>query len=564
VILKKETGEIILFRTSIPVTFNGEEASLEMLVDVTMLESARKQEARASSAKSEFLARMSYEIRTPLNGIIGMTDILEKKKLQPEARDIVGLLRRSAEVLLNIVNDILDFSRIESGKMILDEVPFSLREEIMYCHDLARTNIDESLVALAFAVGDNVPDKVIGDPFRLRQILTNLINHSIENTSRGRIELNCSLNQVNDGMVRLKFEISDTGKSFDKAVLKKIFGNYVNVESKVHQVDDESGFGTILARQLVDLMGGELSAESPSGLDGDQGKKIVFTIAVYSNEKVEKNLRFETVRTFRDIKTLVITGNQTRDEDTLGMLHKLGLTMTVTTFQRLTVNQIRANLTHPESRYHLIVIVDDREFNGFDAAREIWENSLSNHFSMILISSNDIKGNLQKCNTMGIDNYIIKPFEPEELYNALKGCFRQVDSLNPPAVSGNITSELKILVIEDNKMNQKVLGTMLKNIGYAPDFADDGFAGLIQAKTRRYDIIFMDLIMPEMDGFESARKIIEYDKNSLIIAFTADNMPDSKRKAELTGIREFVPKPVRMEDLKKLFSRYFVREGGSI
>ena len=200
VILKRDKGELILFRTSIPVTFKGEEATMDMLVDVTMLESARKQEASASSAKSEFLARMSYEIRTPLNGIIGMTDILEKQELTDEARNVLGLLRRSGEVLLNIINDILDFSKIESGRMILDEIPFNLREEVVYCYDLARTNIDESRVQLTCNVEENVPDKVIGDPFRLRQILTNLLNHSADNTADGKISLVCTLLENNGEM----------------------------------------------------------------------------------------------------------------------------------------------------------------------------------------------------------------------------------------------------------------------------------------------------------------------------------------------------------------------------
>ena len=152
-ILKKETGEIVLFRNSIPVKFRGEDATMEMLVDVTMLESARKQETKASSAKSEFLARMSYEIRTPLNGIIGMTDILQKQNLTGEAGNVIGLLRRSTDELMKIINDILDFTKIESGMMVLDEIPFSLREEIKYCQDLARTGIAEPQVAIMLCCG---------------------------------------------------------------------------------------------------------------------------------------------------------------------------------------------------------------------------------------------------------------------------------------------------------------------------------------------------------------------------------------------------------------------------
>ena len=393
VIIKKEIGEIVLYRYSIQVMFMGEEATMEILIDVTMLESARKQEAKANEAKSEFLARMSYEIRTPLNGIIGMTDVLKRHNLSTEIRDIVNLMHRSTEVLLSIINDILDFSRIESGKMILDEVPFNLREEINYCTDLAKTNMTYNDLTLTCTVDDNVPESIIGDPFRLRQVLTNLIDHSIQNTEKGEIRLKCMLKNSKNGIVTLGFELLDTGRSFDKASLKKIFGDFVNIESKLVRISDETGFGTILSKQLVELMGGELSAVSPSGISGDLGMKVSFTILTYSNDRQIKELSLDTIKTFGRIKTLVITGNQNRDEEILGALHKQGLTVTITTFQRSTVNQIRTNMNYPEEKYNLVIIFDDEEFNGFDAARMIWENKLSSNFIMLMISTNDKKGN---------------------------------------------------------------------------------------------------------------------------------------------------------------------------
>ena len=278
VIIRKESGEIVLFRNSIPVVFMGEEANMEILIDVTMLESARKQEAKANLAKSEFLARMSYEIRTPLNGIIGMTDILNKQEMTGEVKEIVSLLHRSTEVLLNIINDILDFSKIETGKMILNEIPFNLREEINYCNDLAKIYIADKEIIFSCNVDDNVPETIIADPFRLRQVLTNLIIHSASNTVKGEIRLNCRLKSSKNGIITLSFEIADTGLSFDMTSLKKIFGDFVNIDSKTVKESDESGFGTILARQLVEMMGGELIAESPSGLSGDMGTKTSFTI----------------------------------------------------------------------------------------------------------------------------------------------------------------------------------------------------------------------------------------------------------------------------------------------
>jgi signal transduction histidine kinase/DNA-binding response OmpR family regulator len=557
VIIKKEIGEIVLYRNSIPLMFMGEEATMEILIDVTMLESARKQEAKANEAKSEFLARMSYEIRTPLNGIIGMTDVLKKFHLTSEVKEIVGLLHRSTEVLLNIINDILDFSKIESGKMILDEVPFNLREEITYCTDLVNTNIPANDLKLSCTVDDNVPESIIGDPFRLRQILTNLITHSVANTEKGEIRLKCMLKYNRNGIITLEFELLDTGRSFDNASLKKIFGDFVNIESKKVRTNDDSEFGTILSRQLVELMGGELLAVSPSGISGDEGTKVSFTILTYSNDRQIKELSFEKIKTFDRIRTLVITGNQNRDEEILSALHRLGLNVTITTFQRSTVNQIKTNMNYPDDKYNLVIIFDDEEFNGFDAARVIWENRLSAYFIMLMISSNDKKGNYLNCITLGIDHYLIKPFDVSELLSIIKNSFPFLEDKTSLVEIGTLRTDLKILIIEDNKMNQHVIGTMLKSLGYSFELSDDGYAGYLMAKAQKYDLIFMDLIMPEMDGFESAQRIVKIDKSVLIVAFTADNMPETKRKAELSGIKDFISKPVRIDELKKLFARYF-------
>ncbi|MCX6301551.1 MAG: response regulator [Bacteroidia bacterium] len=556
VIIKKEIGEIVLYRNNILVVFMGEEANMEILIDVTMLESARKQEAKANVAKSEFLARMSYEIRTPLNGIIGMTDVLNKYEQTAEVKEIVSILRKSTEILLNIINDILDFSKIETGKMILDEIPFDLREEMSYCADLARTYIADKELRFSYSVDENVPESIIADPFRLRQILTNIIYHSVRSTEKGEIRLNCRLQSNKSGIVTLGFELTDTGMNFDKASLKKIFGDFINIESKVKS-SDESGFGTILARQLIEMMGGEINAESPSGISGNKGTKIRFSVTAYSNDRTVKNLNQENIRSFDKIRTLVITGSQNRDEEILGSLHKLGLNVSVTTFQKQTVNQVKMNLNSTGEKYKLVIILDDEEFNGFDTARTIWENNLSGNIILMMISSNDMKGNYMKCITMGVDHYLVKPYNVTELAAMLQDSFPYVESGSASVDISDIKSDIKILVVEDNKMNQIVIGTMLKTLGYSCDMAEDGVAGYIKANEKHYDLIFMDLIMPEMNGYDSARKILASDKTTLIAAFTADNMPDAKRKAELSGIKEFIAKPVRIEELKKIFAKHF-------
>lgn len=555
--IKKDSGEIVLYRNGISVVFLGEEAVMEILIDITVLKSARELELQASNSKTEFLARMSYEIRTPLNGIIGMTDVLAYFDLSKEVKEIVSLLRRSNEALVNIINDLLDFSKIETGKMTLEEVPFNLRDEFNHCISLARSYITSDNVEMEAVIEENVPESIIGDPVRLRQILTNLFNHSVKSTEKGLIRFKCHLRSYNNKVVKLGFELCDTGMNYDQEELNKMFGNYVNIESKPIMAYDDSGFGTILARQLIELMGGEFSAESPSGIDGEKGTRVTFTITTYSNDKQIKNIPLEQIKTFESIKTLVITGTQSRDEEILGALHKIGLTVSITAFQKSTIAQIKTNLEFHEDKYRLIVILDDNEFDGFDAAKTIWENDLSSNFIMLMISANDKKRNYMKCISMGINNYLIKPFATSELLSVIQNNFPFLETKNISKEKSRMKSDIKVLVVEDNKINQKVIATMLNKLGYSFDLADNGGSGYQLVKNSRYDIILMDLIMPEVDGFQTAQKIHEIDKKVLIVAFSADNNPDSKRRAELIGINDFLSKPVRLDELKKLFEKYF-------
>jgi CheY-like chemotaxis protein len=221
------------------------------------------------------------------------------------------------------------------------------------------------------------------------------------------------------------------------------------------------------------------------------------------------------------------------------------------------VNQIRTNMNYPQEKYSLVVIFDDGEFDGFDAARVIWENRLSANFIMLMISSNDKKGNYLNCITLGIDHYLIKPFDISELLSIIKNSFPFLEDHAAAIEIGSVRTDISILIIEDNKMNQDVIGTMLKSLGYTYDLADDGWAGYLLAKTKKFDLIFMDLIMPEMDGFESSQRILKIDNSVIIVAFTADNLPETRMKAELSGIKDFISKPVRIDELKRLFARYF-------
>ncbi len=559
VVNKGGTGKI-LYRSTIPVVFMGEIAEMEFLTDVSLLESARLNEASANAAKSDFLAMISYELRTPLNNIVGLTDLLENSDLGEDSKNIVNHLRRSAEVLLSIIKDILDFRKIEAGKMNLEEIPFDLRDEIESCIGHIKTLIEGNKLQIRASVDENVPRNIIGDRLRLRQVLINLLSYSVGNTGEGIIHLKCRLRDNNDGIVTLGFELLDTGKPIDNDSLKRFSGGLKNFESLAAGNVDNIIFGAVIAHHLIEMMGGELIITSPSGMSGDKGTKLAFSIVTYANERQIKKPEFPKIKTFNKIKALVITGNNYRDEFLLGELHKLGISVTVTTFQKSTVSQIKANIDFPQNRYSLIIILNDDQFDGFEVAEEFLKNQLSMKFTMMMVSSSDKKGNFLRCIRLGVDHYLAKPFTMNEITDALRKSFTYIGKTDEKIVDHDLDTGIKILIIEDNKMNQKVIGSMLGSLGFSYDIAGDGHEGYINARTRKYDLIFMDLIMPGMDGFESAQKIIDYDKSSFIVAFIADNMPESKRKAELSGIKEFITKPVKAEDLRYLMAKYFSRK----
>ena len=559
--VKKEVGDIIILRNSVPVHYQDSDAVMEILFDITLIETARKQEARANVAKSEFLARMSYEIRTPLNGIIGMTDMLFKRELPGDTKEVVGLLKRSTELLLGIINDILDFSKIESGKMILDEIPFNLRDELKYCFNLSRSGVNEDVVRIDCSVADDIPDQLIGDPYRLRQILINLMNRSILSTEQGEIRASCTIASANDDEVTIAFEIADTGKAYDKATLKKIFGEFLQADSKALRKYEDSGLGTVLSRQLIELMDGELTAESPSGLSSDptkKGTKVRFTVKFNIRERISKSMDHSSIKSYADIRVLVIEGGGGHDEEVPGMIKSLGANPFVTGFQKFTIGQIKANLELEEGRYKCVVIIDEEEFDGFEVAAALQEHNLSQKFILIMISSNDQKGNFSRCQKLGIDHYIVKPVEIPELVHAFAESFPSLRGAGYGAKSTNMfRKDLKVLIVEDNIINQKVISKILNDEGLTVDLAVNGEESIAFARKGGYELIFMDLVLPGVDGYTAASDILSFSPKTLIVAITADSMPEARSKAEGAGIKEFITKPVRVEEIREILNRYF-------
>lgn len=554
-------NEIILFKKEINTVFNGEEVSLEAFIDITPVEKARKREVAANKAKSEFLAKMSHEIRTPLNGIIGMADTLHTLNLNAKQEEAVQIITKSADLLLSIINDILDFSKIEAGKMIIEETPFQLRDELASTLSLFTPKAKEKGLALESTIAENIPNELIGDPFRLKQVVSNLIGNAIKFTYEGKILVSVELVKQVDRTVIILFNIEDTGIGIAKEKLKDIFGSFSQADGSTTRRFGGTGLGTTISKQLVELMNGEIWVDSPSSISIDpqyKGSRFSFTIQVFSNERFEKNVKIQEITDYSQIRVLIINPAIEKEDVLRTTFSKFGTAVTEITPKQSPIEHIRKNQKDKSQKYHLIIIKDTAEFDGIDLGRSLHKEGISDDFFITIVSSNDQPGNYVKCKMNGIDYYLIKPFEASEVFEIIQENFPNllVKEQEMPKLN-RIREHLRILVAEDNIINQKVALTIFKNLGYDITLAENGADCVRKIKAEPFDILFMDIMMPEKDGLEATAEIRSLGFKLPIVAMTANAREEDKIKAFNSGMNDYLAKPVKIDEIKEVLIKWF-------
>jgi signal transduction histidine kinase/CheY-like chemotaxis protein len=559
---EKDGIETVIYRTEKPAHIGGEELKLIALIDVSQLEKSRKVEVAANKAKSDFLAAMSHEIRTPMNGILGMVNNLLEQKTGKELQDKILVIKRSADLLMTIINDILDFSKIEAGRMMLEEIPFNLNEEMELVGELFRPLAQEKGLDLSIDLKSDVPNKLIGDPFRLRQVISNLVSNAVKFTEKGSIVIGVSLMESYKSQVNLHFTVEDTGIGIPRDRVKEIFGSYTQARGSVTRKFGGTGLGTTIAKQLVELMHGEIWVESPSSISVDEafpGSKFGFTIEAYSNERIPKSFDFRNIARLSDINALILTKESDPSRNTMSkMLKKFGLNVTTTIYQDSSVDSVVHHLQVKKDNYHLIVLVDKNQLDGFALATEMQNENLTDFYPIALVSSNDKTGNYKTCRKLGIDYYLIEPFETKEVIDILFENFPAIEdrkSLEP--MINALPSELSILIAEDNLINQKVAQSIFKNIGYEIEIAKNGKEAVEMVENGSYDVVFMDLLMPEIDGYQATEQIRKAGHTLPIIAMSADQDDKTRADAFAAGMNDYVSKPARVESVKQLLIKLF-------
>ena len=558
---KKKENEVVIYKKEIQITLQGEEVLLEAFIDVTPIEKSRKLEAAANNAKSEFLAKMSHEIRTPINGIIGMTEALLHEKLSGEQQEFTEIIKKSTELLLTIISDILDFSKIEAGKMMLEEIPFKIRDELNLSLELFRPIAEGKNVKMTIKMASDVPDNLIADPFRLRQVITNLVGNAVKFTFEGEIIIGVELIEEYSGNLSLLFFVEDTGIGIPKDKLKSIFVSYAQADGSTTRKYGGTGLGTTISKQFVELMSGEIWVESPSSISINPqypGSKFSFTIEAFSNEKLKKDIDLDSITKCQQINTVIISKDAKKEKELLSTLKDFDIPGELHSYQESTVDLIKNNLSNRSESYKLIILTDSSMFDGFKVAQKLKEQELINKFLIIMISSNDKIGNFAKSKKLGIDYYLITPYETLEIFNIIQDNFPniKVDKEKTPKLK-KIKTDLDILVAEDNLINQKVAQTIFKNLGYEIEIAQNGEEAIKKVENQHFDMVFMDIMMPEKDGIQATIEIRERDQKLPIFGMTAYISKEDKAKAFSIGMNDYITKPIKVKEIKKILIKWF-------
>ena len=559
---EKDGMETVIYRSQKAANIGGEELRLIALIDVSPLERSRKGEVAANKAKSDFLAAMSHEIRTPMNGILGMVNSLLEQKTGKELHGKIEVVKKSAELLMTIINDILDFSKIEAGRMMLEEIPFNLAEELELVGELFKPLAEEKGLKLHIDIRHDVPNKLIGDPFRLRQVITNLVSNSVKFTEKGKIVIGATLMESFKNHVNILFTVEDTGIGIPKDRLKEIFGSYTQARGSVQRKFGGTGLGTAIAKQLVELMHGEIWVESPSTIRVDEeypGSKFSFTIEAYSNERIPKTFDFRGIARLSEINVLILTKESDPERNSMvRMLEKFGLNVVTKIYQDSTVDSVVHHLQVKSGEYQMIVLVDKNQLDGFALAQGMKKGMLIDNYPIVLVSSNDKTGNYKTCRKLGIDYYLIEPFETKEVSDIIDENYPGIEDrkLLEPMINA-LPDELSILLAEDNLINQKVAQSIFKNIGYEIEIAKNGAEAVELMEKQHFDILFMDLLMPEMDGYQAAEEIRAAGHTLPIVAMSADETDETRKAAFEAGMNDYLMKPTRVESIKHLLIKLF-------